>query len=717
MPVAATCVLAPFGFFRSALARPRRRAAATGPRLTELIRLIGRQAAGIWPALAEAADITLARPIRLALAAADECVTILAASGLALLVLAQPAFKLTGPNWLRRLDLAVTFVDEKGQEIGHRGIRHEKLLQLDDVSPQLIAAVISTEDRRFRQHWGIDPIGLARAIAANAKAQSIVQGGSTLTQQLAKNVFLSSERTLDRKVSEAFLAVWLEYRLSKDEILRLYLDRTYMGAGTFGVQAASRFYFGKSAGELTLAEAAMLAGLYKAPSRYAPHLSLTAARERAAEVLDRMVDNGAITRAEANAAQRDQPALARRAPAEHPDHYLDWAFREVQKLALSGRLGNESALTVETPMDAALQKRAQEEIDTALDGQGRKLRVGEAAFVALAPDGALKAMVGGHDYGRSQFNRATDALRQPGSAFKPIVYAAAIGQTGLRPGSTVVDQEICIGNWCPANYARSFAGPVTLATALANSLNTVAVRLSVEIGRHAGEMTTSRQARYGRHRIIDLAGALGIRTRMHDTPSLPLGASEVTPLDLTAAYAAFGNGGFLATPYAVARVRDSRGAVLFDRAQDAPAPRRVLRPWVVGDMNTMLARVVQSGTARRAAIPRHMIGGKTGTTSAYRDAWFVGFSSYLTAGIWLGNDDYKPTRQVTGGQLPAAIWQAVMGPAHRDLAYAALPGTDGTSRIDSEAGGLIAEVKPAAGARGGGFREVRRAVPGFVVAR
>lgn len=682
------------------------------------IRHFGRAARAAGTPFAEATDLVVARPVRFVLALLDECVTIAAVLGLGLLVLAQPVFQAVGPGWLRRLDLAVTFVDREGLEIGHRGIRHEDMLRLDELPKHLVSAVLATEDRRFYSHWGIDPIGLVRALAVNAKADSVVQGGSTITQQLAKNVFLSNERTIERKINEAFLAVWLEYRLSKDEILKLYLDRAYMGAGTFGVQAASRFYFGKSARDLTLPEAAMLAGLYKAPARYAPHLSIGAAHVRAAEVLDRMADTGAITRSEAEAAKRERVGVTNRAAVPRPDHYLDWAFREVQQLAEAGRLGNEAVLTVEATLDRALQRKADQEIGALIEGPGRAARIGEAAFVAMEPGGAVKAMVGGHDYARSQFNRATDAQRQPGSAFKPIVYAAAMSRTGLRPNSTVFDQEICFGRWCPANYSRSFAGPVSLSSALANSLNTVAVRLSVDIGRAAGETTLSRQGRFGRARIIDLARELGIRTRMYDTPSLPLGASEVAPLDLTAAFASFANGGLRAQPHAVTRVTSGRGAVLYERTRDAPAPRRVLDPGVVGDLNAMLSRVVQSGTARRAALPRQVVGGKTGTTSAYRDAWFVGFTGHLVGGVWLGNDNQKPTNHVTGGQYPAALWHGIMSFAHRGLPYLALAETDGIARSERALSGLIAEVRPASGRRGtGAFREVTGSSAGFTVAR
>jgi penicillin-binding protein 1A len=676
--------------------------APTEPPLTALLRTSGRFLLEIGAAIA--------RPVRLALALADEAVTVATVAGLALLTLAQPAMRETGPGWLRRLDLAVTFLDREGREIGHRGIRHEDQLRLDQLSPHLVSAVLATEDHRFRSHLGIDPVGLLRAMAVNAQADAVVQGGSTITQQLAKNLFLSSERTLERKIKEAFLALWLERQLTKDEILKLYLDRAYMGAGNFGVQAASRFYFGKSAADLDLAEAAMLAGLYKAPARYAPHISLEAAYARSSDVLDRMAETGAISRTDAAAAKSERLAIVARTPQARPDHYLDLAFREVRRLAAAGRLGTESILAVETPLDSALQGRAESEIEAALDGPGAKLKAGEAAFVAMEPDGAIRALVGGRDYARSQFNRAADAHRQPGSSFKPIVYAAALSFTGLRPGSIVTDREICIGKWCPSNYARSFAGPIPLATALANSLNTVAVSLSVEIGRSAGMLGTLAQARYGRGRIIELARDLGIGTRLVDTPSLPLGASEVTPLDLTAAYAAFANGGFRAEPHFVVRVRDGRGAPLFERIPASGT--RVMRPEVVGDMNAMLARVVTNGTARRAAIPGQMVAGKTGTTSAYRDAWFVGFTSHLVAGIWLGNDDFSSTRQMTGGTLPAATWRAIMGPAHQGLPFRALPETDGTTRLDG-GGGLIAEIRPS----GRGFRELQVPAGGFTTLR
>ena len=642
--------------------------------------------------------------------------TLAAAGGLALLTLAQPAFQDTGPGWLKRLDLSVTFRDRFGQEIGHRGILHDDSPALADLPQHLIQAVLATEDRRFYQHWGIDPIGIGRALIANAEADGVVQGGSTITQQLAKSIFLSGERTLERKVREAFLALWLECQLSKAQILKLYLDRAYLGAGTFGVEAAAEFYFHKSARTVSLAEAAVLAGLLKAPSRYGPHLGGPASEARASDVLDRMLESGFIDRPEAEAARREPAVAVAAAAGERPDYYLDWAFRQVQRLAANGRLGRDSVLVVDTPFDPDLQRHSEAVLIGALDRDGERLAVDQAAAVVMEPSGAVRAMVGGRDYGESQFNRAADALRQPGSAFKPFVYAAALAGTDLRPDSIVADAPICLGSWCPKNYGRSFAGAMPLATALARSINTVAVRLSAEIGRAAGEWTLSRQARFGRARIIALARSLGLTTALHDTPSLPLGVSEVKLLDLTASYAAFAHGGVRAEPSAIVAVRNTRGTVLY--ASGHAEGRRVLSPGLVADMNTMLARVVDAGTGRRAALAGHRAAGKTGTTNAYRDAWFVGFTGHLVAGIWFGNNSDKPMKRVTGGTLPAAAWHDIMTFAHRDLAPVPLPGLDGSIRIATGRGtaGGFAEPGPAMAGRRG-FEVVTGSRAGFVEGR
>ena len=654
-------------------------------------------------ALLFAAFVT--RPVRILGEVGGEALNVLTFGLLAMLVLAQPAFRETGPDWLRQLDLAVTFVDSDGRMVGHRGIRHDDSLTLADYPQHLIDAVLATEDRRFWRHYGLDPVGIARALVANGRADGVVQGGSTITQQLAKNLFLSGERTFERKLNEAFLALWLEAQLSKREILKLYLERSYLGGGAFGMQAASELYFGKSARELDLAEAATLAGLFKAPSRYAPHAFPEAAASRAREVLDNMAEAGFADRPAVEAAKRQPVATLPRRPGDiAPDYFLDWAFREVQRLAAQGAFGRQSVLTAEVTLDRALQRHAEQAVAATLDREGDRYDVDQAALIVMRPDGAVRALVGGRDYGESQFNRAADAHRQSGSAFKPFVYAAALARAGLGPDSTVVDSEICIARWCPSNYAGGFSGPMALSTALARSINTVAVRLTVEIGRVAGEMTVVRAARYGRARVADLVRDLGVASRLPDAPSLPLGVADVTLAEMTGAYAAFASGGLRAEPHAVREVRDARGQTLWQRRV---VSRRVLSPRVVRDMNEMLQKVVEAGTARRAALPRMAVGGKTGTTNAYRDAWFVGFTGHLVAGAWLGNDASTPTKKMTGGSLPVQVWHDVMAFAHRDLPPMALPRPSGPFEEEGPAV-AIREAEPAqAGRSVPAFREVR----------
>jgi len=404
--------------------------------------------------------------------------------GLVLVVLAQPAFRLTASgDWLKKTDLAVTFQDRFGKEVGRRGILHDDAVTLDQYPDYVVQAVLSTEDRRFYDHWGVDPIGLGRAFTVNARSSGVVQGGSTLTQQLAKNLFLSNERTLTRKINEAFLAFWLESHLSKKQILQLYLDRAYMGGGTFGIQAASQFYFGRSVKDVTLAQAAMLAGLFKAPTKFAPHVNLPAARARANDVLNNMVAAGYLRDNQIADAQRNPASpVDRGADASTPDWYLDWAFIEIKALADAGKLGTDRVFTVRTALDSALQKKAETTIDEMLRESGPAFHAKQGATIVLEPLGAVRALVGGRDYGASQFNRATDAQRQPGSSFKPYVYLTALMSGKFTPQTTVVDAPICLGNWCPKNYGGSYGGSMPMWNALAHSLNTVAVRLSSAIG-------------------------------------------------------------------------------------------------------------------------------------------------------------------------------------------------------------------------------------------
>ena len=393
----------------------------------------------------------------------SETATLGTAGLILMLALATPAFHETSDSdWLKKSELAVTFLDRYGNEIGTRGIRHNDSIPLDQFPDALIKAVLATEDRRFYEHFGIDITGTLRALVTNASAGGVVQGGSTITQQLAKNLFLSNERTLDRKIKEAFLALWLESRLTKNEILKLYLDRAYMGGGAFGVDAAAQYYFNKSARDVNLAEAAMLAGLFKAPTKYSPNVNLPAARARANVVLDNLVDNGFMTEGQVFGARRHPATPVDRRDDQAPNYYLDWAFDEIKKLVDTfPKSVTERVFVVRTALDPNLQRAADKAVENSLRQYGQQYNAHQAATVLMDTDGSVRAMVGGRDYGASQFNRATDAMRQPGSSFKPYVYATAL-EHGLKPNSIVVDAPICLGNWCPHNYGRSYRGAMTL---------------------------------------------------------------------------------------------------------------------------------------------------------------------------------------------------------------------------------------------------------------
>jgi penicillin-binding protein 1A len=612
---------------------------------------------------------------KLAVDAASEAMT-LGLGGLVLVVaLAIPSIGDTGDgNWLKQQDLAVTFLDRYGNEIGKRGIRHDDSVPLQDYPDHLIKAVLSTEDRRFYEHFGIDVAGTLRAMMANARASSVVQGGSSITQQLAKNLFLNNERTLVRKIREAFLALWLESRLSKQEILTLYLDRAYMGGGTFGVQAAAEFYFGKNVREVTLAESAMLAGLFKAPTKYAPHVNLPAARARANDVLANMVEAGFLTDGQVYAARRNPATPLDRKRDAAPDYYLDWAFLDVRKLADAGKLGADRVLTVKTPLDLDLQRRAETALEATLRQHGADYEVEQGAAVVMEPDGAVRAMVGGRDYGQSQFNRATEALRQPGSSFKPFVYAAAFQSGKYRRDSTVTDRSTCIGDWCPQNYNRSFSGSMPITSAMARSINTIPVQMSIALGQEQHPNHTARAARAGRDKIVALGRRMGLNTDLRDTPSLPIGSTEVTVIDMAAGFSVFANGGRRAEPYAAVDVRNSRGEVIFRRERDADVPEQVLERQVAEDMNYLLSKVNEEGTGRRAELPGIRSAGKTGTTNAYRDAWYVGYTGNFVTAVWMGNDDYTSTGNMTGGTLPAMTWKEIMSYAHAGQEIKPIPG-------------------------------------------
>jgi penicillin-binding protein 1A len=585
----------------------------------------------------------------------SEGMTIGAAGSVVLLALAMPAFEETSGNWRAQADFAVTFLDRYGNEIGQRGLIQRDSVPVDEMPDILVKAVLATEDRRFFSHWGIDFLGLARAMTENVRANSVVQGGSTLTQQLAKNLFLTNERTIERKVKEAFLAVWLEMNLSKKEILQLYLDRAYMGGGTFGVTAATDFYFGKGIKDVTLAEAAMLAGLFKAPARYAPHIDLPAARARANEVLTNMVQAGFLTEGQVLAARRQPADVVDREGAKNPDYFLDWAFEEVKRLA--ERMPTHS-LVARTTLDLGLQAAAEESLEFHLRQHGKDYGVRQGAIVVLDNDGSVRALVGGRDYGLSQFNRATSAERQTGSSFKPYVYATAM-EKGFTPESVISDAPISWGNWSPKNYTRGYSGRMTLSTALIKSINTVPVRLAKE------HLTIAP--------IKKLTEEMGVESPVFSDKTMVLGTSGLTVMDQATGYNVFANGGFVGTRHGVMQLATHSGEVVWDWRRDAPPPRRVLSEQAVASMNSIMVQIPETGTARRAALAGIRSAGKTGTTQAYKDAWYVGFTGNYTAAVWLGNDEFTATRNMTGGSLPAMTWQRLMTYAHQNVELKPIP--------------------------------------------
>jgi penicillin-binding protein 1A len=601
----------------------------------------------------------------------SEGFTLGTAGAVLMLALATSAFRdTTDEDWLKKTELSVSFLDRYGNKIGDRGTRINDTVPLEEFPDHLIKAVLATEDRRFYEHFGIDFAGTFRAIGANARAGGVVQGGSSITQQLAKNLFLNNERTLERKVKEAFLAVWLETRLTKKEILKLYLDRAYLGGGSYGVDAAAQYYFNKSVRDVNLSEAAMLAGLFKAPTRYAPHVNLAAARARANTVLDNLVESGMMTEGQVYGARRNPAKTVDRRDEETPNYYLDYAFREVQDIVdkLPPSV-TERVFIVRTGLDVNIQRAMDTALNESLRQFGRDYNVSQGAMVLMEPNGLIRAMTGGRDYGESQFNRATDSQRQPGSSFKPYTYATAL-MNGFKPTSVVVDSPVCIGNWCPRNYSGGNSGPMTLIQAITNSINIIPVKLSIALG--------NGNAKIGRAKIVETAHKMGIRSPLPDTPSLPLGADGVTVLEHTAAYAAFPNGGMAVERHAVIEMRSAGGHFVWNFDRDGKKPERVLPPQVAADMVMMMNSVVENGTGRRAQLNGIKVAGKTGTTSAFRDAWFMGYTGNFVCGIWMGNDDYTPTRNMTGGTLPALTWQKVMAYAHQGVEIKPLLGLKGS---------------------------------------
>jgi penicillin-binding protein 1A len=578
--------------------------------------------------------------------------TTLAASLGAILIataMVRYTIRFPDPSALRQREQApiVRILARDGTLLAERGSTG-KPVPLSELPPHVVHAVVAIEDRRFFSHIGLDFRGLARAMLANLRAARYAQGGSTLTQQLAKNLFLTSERTIERKIEEVILALWLELRLGKAGILELYLNRVYFGAGVYGIEAAAQRYFGKSARALTVPEAAIIAGLLKAPSRLSPASRPELAASRAVLVLANMRDEGFITEAGYEQALHQQVTYtARDTPQEETglEFAVDYILDRLPPLAGHGQ----SAITIETSIDADLQRRAQAALARRLASANAASDTTEGAIVVLDHEGGVRAMVGGRAWSRSQFNRAVRARRQPGSAFKPVLYLAAL-EAGMAPDTIVNDRPITIGGWSPKNDNGTYAGAMTLRHALAHSVNTVAVALQQDIGSA---------------RVVTMARRLGITSTLRADASLALGTSEVTLIELTGAYGTLANGGISISPHVIRRVRTDRGLVLHARGA---SPDVIAAPAVqVGKLNSMLHTALVAGTGRRAALPGHIAAGKTGTTQENRDAWFVGFTGHLTAGVWIGNDDNSPMRGISGSGLPALVWRDVMVAAHRGL--------------------------------------------------
>ena len=544
----------------------------------------------------------------------------------------------------------IEIVGVDGSVLAQRGEMAGANVALKDLPPYLPEAFIAIEDRRFYSHHGVDPYGILRAALTNALHRGVSQGGSTLTQQLAKNLFLTQERTLQRKLQEAELAIWLERKYSKAEILELYLNRVYFGSGAYGVEAASQRYFGKSARTVSLTEAAMLAGLVKSPSRLAPNRNPEGAEKRAQTVLAAMAESKFITEAQAQASIAHPAISVKPAGAGTINYVADWIGEVLDDLV--GQI--EQSIVVETTIDPKLQSVAEAVVIDELAAKSAKFNVTQGALVAMSADGAVRAMVGGRNYAESQYNRAVTAKRQPGSAFKPFVYLTAI-EAGLTPETIRLDAPLDVRGWKPENYSHEYFGPVTLTQALAMSLNTVAVRLGLEVGPK---------------NVVRTAHRLGISSKLEVNASIALGTSEVSLTELVGAYAPFANGGLSVSPHVVTRIKTLDGKVIYFRQKDEP--NQVIEPRNVAMMNVMMEQTLISGTARKAEIPGWIAAGKTGTSQDFRDAWFIGYTANLVTGVWLGNDDNSPTKKATGGGLPVEAWTRFMRAAHQGVPVVAL---------------------------------------------
>ena len=600
---------------------------------------------------------------------------------------------------------SVTMLDRDGNVFAWRGEQYGGELSVTDVSPHVIHAVIAAEDKRYYSHFGIDPIGITRAIVANLRAGHVVQGGSTLTQQVAKNVFLTAERNIERKLKELPMALALELKYTKEQILSIYLNRVYLGSGTYGFEAASQRYFGKSARVLNPAEAGMLAGLLRAPSRYAPTNDLGRAQGRASVIIRLMEEQGFLNENQVVQALAAPAGLSQAAAARGGGYFADWVMETAP--AYLARETTED-VTIATTFDPKIQKAAEDAMASVFEAKVTEESAAQAAIVVMTPQGDIRAMVGGHAQGVGLFNRATHAKRQTGSAFKAVVYAAAM-EAGMSPMDIVDDAPIRIGNWSPENYDRSYRGPVTLTEALAKSINTAAVRVSEQAGQD---------------RVRDLAARMGLTTELAPGPAIALGTSEATLIDMTAVFATIANRGQRAEPRGIReiRLRGEDRALLRDRGEGGD---QVISERSAGLLTYMLREVVESGTGRRARLPGRDAAGKTGTTQAARDAWFIAFTADYVIGVWMGNDDNTPLRGVTGGGLPTEIWRETAIRVHQGAPprplFVRYPTGDPVlvSGVSTGQGGSVVErvfrdvLQGLTGGDGGGRQRKRGADPDF----
>jgi penicillin-binding protein 1A len=608
-------------------------------------------------------------PKRFLIDVIDDFFTFGVAAVFAIMAYALPPFSGTGDIWNRGREYAITFTDSAGQIIGQRGIRQNDAVPLDEIPAILVHAVLATEDARFYDHFGVDVIGTIRAVVRNARANGVKQGGSSITQQVAKNLFLSPEKTIRRKVNEAFLSMWIEARLSKQEILKLYLDRSYLGGGNYGVEAAAQFYFGKSVRDINISEAAVLAGLFKAPTNYAPHKNPEASAARTNVVLFRMLDAGFINQGELLQARRKPAQIVQQSTITGPDWFMDYAYQDTLDIMEKQGLKGDYVVEVKTTINSKLQEASQAILNDVIDNQGPIGKFTQAASITMSPDGAVRAVIGGRDYEDSQFNRAITARRQVGSAFKPFVYLAAL-EHGYTRDTKVEDSEACVGNWCVHNYNAESFGNTPLWNAMAHSINTIAVKLMKEVGRKTVEATARR---------------MGITGPIDPYPTMAIGTSALTLIDMNTGYATLAAGGKLAHPYAVLEIHKPNGDLLYSHAANEKDPPQVAAFDKVAELNSMMHDVVMSGTAKRAQLGYEPVAGKTGTNANYRDAWFFGFTAHHVTGVWVGNDDNTPmdgTKEnaVTGGRVPAPAWKRIMDVAEAGLPPEGIPGApmDGT---------------------------------------